>query len=124
MPVIHSADAEVFDVGHGTITALAAPSRGSTEVCAWQVELVAGADVPAHRLDREEVLVVTDGRLGVRLGEEQSEVDAGGAVVIPPHTWMALRNDADQPVRFVAALRPGVTAELQDGSTVAPPWAR
>src|SRR5690242_18980992 len=124
MPVIHAADAEVFDVGHGTITALAAPSRGSSEVCAWHVELIAGADVPAHRLDREEVLVVTDGRMGVRFDAEQSLVDAGGAVVIPVGTWVALRNEADQPVRSVAALRPGVTAEMQDGSTVAPPWAQ
>src|SRR3954466_4761286 len=112
MPVIHSADAPVFDVGNGTITALAAPTRGSSEVCAWHVELIAGADVPAHRLDREEVLVVTDGRLAVRLGDEQSGCDAGGAVVTPAGTWMGLRTDAAQPVRFVAAIRPGVTAEM------------
>jgi quercetin dioxygenase-like cupin family protein len=124
MPVIHAADAPTFDVGNGTITGLASPSRGAEQVCAWHVELEAGAEVPAHSLDREEVLVVTGGRLAVELAGEDSEVAAGGAVVVPAGTTFSLRNRADEPVRFVAALTPGVTAWLHDGSTIAPPWAQ
>src|SRR3954452_22350334 len=124
MPVIHAADAPTFDVGNGTITGLASPSRGAEQVCAWHVELAAGAEVPPHRLDREEVLVVTGGRLAVELPSEVAEVGAGGAIVVPAGTTFALRNRADEPVRFVAALTPGVTATLVDGSTLAPPWAQ
>src|SRR5689334_25282017 len=101
MPIIQHADAPVFDVGDATITGLAAPSRGAQEVCAWHVELAPGADVPEHHLDREEVLVVTDGRLGVRLGGDAVEVGAGGAVVVPPQTRFSLSNPAAEPVRFV-----------------------
>src|SRR4051794_26212872 len=124
MPIIQHGDAPVFEVGDAIITGLAAPSRGAQQVCAWQVELAPGADVPAHRLDAEEVLVVTDGRLGVRLNDEDAEVSAGGAVVVPPETWLALCNPAAEPVRFVAAVRPGLTGELHDGTTIAPPWAQ
>ena len=124
MPVIHAADAPTFDVGNGTITGLASPSRGAEQVCAWQVELAPGVEVPPHSLSCEEVLVVTDGRLAVDLAGEDSEVAAGGAVVVPPGTTFVLRNRADEPVRFVAALTPGVIASLHDGSTLAPPWAQ
>jgi mannose-6-phosphate isomerase-like protein (cupin superfamily) len=70
------------------------------------------------------VLVVTGGRLAVELAGEDSEVAAGGAVVVPAGTTFTLRNPADEPVRFVAALTPGVTASLHDGSTLVPPWAQ
>ena|SRR5689334_902180 len=124
MPIIQHGDAPVFEVGDAIITGLAAPSRGSQEVCAWHVELAPGADVPAHRLDGEEVLVVTDGRLAISLNDEDAEVTAGGAVVVPPETWLALRNPAAEPVRFVAAVTPGLIGTMHDGSTIAPPWAQ
>ena len=123
MPLIHPSDAPVFDVGDATITGLASPSRGAQQVCAWHVVLAPGADVAEHRLDREEVLVVTDGHLAVRIAGEDAEVGAGGAVVVPPDTWFALGNRGQEPVRFVAALTPGVTASMGDGTTLAPPWA-
>ena len=42
MPVIRSADVAVHQVHGSTFSSFVAPSRGSAQLCAWQLEVPAG----------------------------------------------------------------------------------
>ena len=67
MPVIRSADAAVHQVHGSTFSSFVAPSRGSAQLCAWQLNVPAGLRGVAHRPTREEVLLLLDGELTVAL---------------------------------------------------------
>ena len=59
MHVIRAAGAETFDLPGVTFTALAAPSRGSAELCAWLITVEPGLESPeAHSLDQDEVFQI------------------------------------------------------------------
>ena len=67
MPVIRSADAAVHQAHGSTFSSFVAPSRGSAQLCAWQLTVPAGLRGVAHRPTREEVLLLLDGELTVTL---------------------------------------------------------
>ena len=53
-----------------------------------RIEFEAGATVPEHTHPHEQAGTVVSGRIALRIGGEQQEVDAGGAYLIPgglPH---------------------------------------
>jgi hypothetical protein len=58
MPVLRPADAVRHEVHGASFHALVAPSRGSTELCAWRLEVPPGQVGAPHRPSREEVLLV------------------------------------------------------------------
>jgi quercetin dioxygenase-like cupin family protein len=58
-------------------------SDHSADMTFLYTEIVAGADVHAHRHEQKEVFFVIDGTLEVRLGEQTALVVAGDAVVVP-----------------------------------------
>jgi mannose-6-phosphate isomerase-like protein (cupin superfamily) len=65
------------------------------------------APLHVHHSD-DEAWYVVDGRLGVRLGDEEMTVPTGGAVLAPrgvPHTYW---NAQEQPTRYVLAMTPRI----------------
>ena len=61
MHLIRASEATDFDLPGVRFTALAAPSRGSAELCAWQLTVEPGLESPdAHHLDRDEVFLPGD----------------------------------------------------------------
>jgi mannose-6-phosphate isomerase-like protein (cupin superfamily) len=62
---------------------------------------------PVHTHARTvEISVVTEGRLGILLGEDELEAVAGDVVVKPAGIPHAFWNPADEPARFVELLTP------------------
>ena len=124
MPIIRAADAPVFELPGVTFTGLAAPSRGSAELCAWRLTVSPGLESPdAHTLDHDEVFVVTRGR--IRLTPDSEAAGPGDAVVIPAGQPVQLVNPDQEPAEVIVAIRAGFTGKAADGSTIAtPPWAR
>ncbi|MFI9120558.1 hypothetical protein ACIGW0_14345 [Streptomyces bikiniensis] len=55
---------------------------------------------------------------------ESAEPAAGDAAVAPADSRLAVANTTDRPARMWVTTRTGLTAELPDGTTLAPPWAR
>ena len=84
MPVIRSADAAVHQVHGSTFRSFVAPSRGSAQLCAWQLNVPAGLRGVAHRPTREEVLLLLDGELTVTLDGIATVLVAGDVVLVPP----------------------------------------
>ena len=59
------------------------PSKGSSQLCAWQLTVPANLRGVAHRPSREEVLVILDGELHVALDGATSALRRGDAVHVP-----------------------------------------
>jgi quercetin dioxygenase-like cupin family protein len=122
MPIVTPEDAPTFDAGGATITGLASPSRGSTDVATWRIKLDAGHESPKHSLvDREEVFVVLSGAVTARYGDREETAPAGGALIVAPGEEFSLVA-LDGPAEAVCMLPVGGTA-LLGGERIVPPWA-
>ena len=123
MPVVTPEQAPTFDTGGAIVTGLAAPSRGSTETCAWRVRFDAAHVSPRHALDRDEIFVVLSGGLTARYDDGAERAPAGGALIVPAGLAFELVADDGGPTEAVCALPAGAVAEI-GGETLIPPWAR
>ena len=136
MPVVRSTDAATFTLPDAVFTALAAPSRGSSENSVWRVRLSSTQAGAVHTLDREEVLVAVSGRAIATLAGEEHVVAEGDAIVVPAGVPFALRcasRDDDEPegtdtglpaFEAVAVLPVGGRACLIGQEPFTPPWAQ
>src|SRR5205085_12211309 len=122
--VIRGAQAPEFEVPGVRFTALAAPSRGSQQVCTWRIAVEPGLESPqTHRLDRDEVFMVTAGRLRVTPGGDV--LGPGDAVAVPAGQPIAVANPGTEPAEAYIAIAAGFTATMEDGTEVGtPPWAQ
>lgn len=123
MAVITAPPAPTHDLGGTRFTALATPSRGSTDTSVWIVELDPGAAGAAHSLTREEIFVVLAGQAALTLGGRDSQAEGGDAIVVPPAMEFTLRNEGDTPLRLLCCMPVGGRARLADGSMLTPPWS-
>src|SRR3954463_16656735 len=83
MPIERAADHPTFELGGNAITSLAAPSRGSDETALFRIDLPAGGALPAHHHDHFDVFTVTAGSATMHIGDDESQISAGDAVVVP-----------------------------------------
>jgi len=74
-------------------------NNGSQHLVAGTEELAPGAAIPKHRhLVQDEILLIQSGKAHVWLGEEESDVHAGGLVFIPENTWISLKNTGTETI--------------------------
>jgi len=120
--IVRGAEAPEFELPGVRFTALAAPSRGSAEVCTWRITVAPDVDGQPHTLDRDEVFMVLSGQ--VRLGDGAPVLGPGDAAVVPAGEPIALTNAGDGPAELYVAISAGFTATMADGTPVGtPPWA-
>ena len=82
MTVIRAAQAPRFEIPGGRFEGLAAPSRGSAEVCTWRITVAPRfVSDQAHTLDRDEIFMLTAGALRVTADGEL--LAPGDAAVVP-----------------------------------------
>lgn len=129
MSVVHAADAVVHELHGARFTSYASPARGSTELCAWRLDLPGGSTGVPHTVSREEVIFVLSGSLRVTLGpgtaeEAASSSEPGDAVVVPAGATLRVDNPGHEAASAWVATSVGLEAVLPDGSTFCPPWAR
>ena len=122
MAVATLSDAPEYALGDAVFRSLAVPSRGSTELAVWALDLAPGMNGEAHSLDREEVLVIHSGWISATIGTEEVQAGPGDAIIVPPHTSLSLRNATEEPVRATAITSAGMQARLGD-RTITPPWS-
>ena len=124
MPLIYAADAALFDVPDTQVMAYAAPSRGSTELCLWRIDIAPGSTSPLHHMDCEEVFMCVAGRAVLVTAEGEQDVVAGDCVVLATGTDFSFRVLGDQPFSAFACIRAGGKATMADsGDTFLPPWS-
>ena len=123
MNLIASADAAIFDIPDTHVVAYAAPSRGSTELCLWRIDIAPGSTSPLHHMDCEEVFLCLAGRAVITAAGEERPVEPGDCVVLPTGTDFSFRVRGDEPFRAVACIRAGGKATMAvSGDTFVPPW--
>jgi mannose-6-phosphate isomerase-like protein (cupin superfamily) len=123
MTIVRAAEAPVFELPGVTFTALAAPSRGSADVCTWRITVAPGLrSDQSHRLNRDEVFMVTAGEL--RITPDGERLCTGDAVVVPAGEPIALENPTSEPAEAYIAISANFTATMADGTVLGtPPWA-
>jgi mannose-6-phosphate isomerase-like protein (cupin superfamily) len=124
MTIVRAAQAPTFELSGVTFTGLAAPSRGSADVCTWRITVAPGLrSDQSHRIDRDEIFMVTAGEL--RITPDGELLRAGDAAVVPAGAPIAVENPADEPAEAYIAIAANFTATMADGTVVGtPPWAR
>jgi quercetin dioxygenase-like cupin family protein len=120
--VIRSADATVHQAHGSTFSSFVAPSRGSAQLCAWQLTVPAGLHGVAHRPTREEVLLLLEGELTVTLDGIAAVLAAGDVVLVPADSELRLDTGTAGATAWVTTT-PGLEAVMADGSRIVPPWA-
>jgi mannose-6-phosphate isomerase-like protein (cupin superfamily) len=86
-----------------------APAGASLVLAEWTAEGAPGEgppmyQAPLHSHEEDEAWYVLEGTLRVRVGQEEVEVSAGGAVIVPggmPHTFY---NPRPEPVRYLLTM--------------------
>jgi mannose-6-phosphate isomerase-like protein (cupin superfamily) len=123
MTVIHATRAPRFELPGLIFTGLASPSRGSTDLCTWRLEIEPGFASPdAHTVDRDEVFMVVAG--SIRLSPDDAPIDPGGAAVVPAGTPIQVSNAGAGTAEVIVAIAAGFRATADDGTEIGtPPWA-
>ncbi|WP_420753507.1 cupin domain-containing protein [Rhodococcus sp. O3] len=122
MTVLGTADAVRFDA-HGSTFASYVASRNSTQLCAWQLTVPAGTRGVAHRPSRDEVLLVLDGTLHVTLDGTRNRVERGKVALVRAGVEVIVDGGPQETTVWVTTT-PGLTATLNDGTQLTPPWAQ
>lgn len=123
MHVISASPENVTASPNATMTGLAAPSRGSSELSTWHVDMPAGATGPEHSVSREQVWQLTVGSLEVTCDGRTEKVSAGQTLVLPPGVLRRIH----APERFEAYVvmrADGVASVPGTEGTRVLPWAR
>jgi quercetin dioxygenase-like cupin family protein len=121
MPVHRRPD--VFETHGSRFSSYASPSRGTTQLCAWRLDVPADLRGAPHRPSREEVLLVLAGELGISIDGATETAKPGDVVVVPAGSELRV-DGGSAPASAWVTTTAGLEARLADGSTFTPPWAR
>ena len=124
MPIVREPDAVPHRLHGATFHSFAAPATGSSELCAWRLEVAPGTEGAAHRVSREEVLLLLSGVLTVTLDGVPARVAPGEAVLVPAGSCLRVDNTSAEPATAWVTTSVGLEATMADGSTISPPWVR
>jgi mannose-6-phosphate isomerase-like protein (cupin superfamily) len=122
--ITRSHEAPRYELPGIEFTVHAAPSRGSTQICAWTIAVAPRLQSPEpHTLDADEVFMVVSGSL--RMTPDAPPLGAGDAVVVPAGSPIQLVNPTDEPAQAIVVIRAGFAATMAGGVSVGtPPWAQ
>jgi quercetin dioxygenase-like cupin family protein len=124
MPVFHPDEAVVHEM-HGTrFVSYAAPSRGSAELCTWQVQIPPGSESVPHRISRAELFHVLSGDLRVSIDGVSGVAAEGDVIVAPAGSMLRIDNTGGELATAWVTTSAGLGAVLPDGQWLTPPWTR
>ena len=78
------------------------PGTGAADSGSSVLEVEAGCRLARHTDSAEETIVVLEGQAEVQLGEETSQVPAGGVALVPAREPHEVRNAGEEILRFAA----------------------
>ncbi|ORI20644.1 cupin domain-containing protein [Rhodococcus sp. 1168] len=124
MPTIASSATRRFELHGSVFTSYVSPTTSaSTELCGWMLEVAPNTPGAEHAVSNEEMLLVLSGRLTVHIDGVSTTLGPGDVAQVPAGSNFRVHTEID-PARVWVATTVGLSAELPDGSTLTPPWAR
>jgi quercetin dioxygenase-like cupin family protein len=122
MTVVRASECPTFELPGVRFSAYAAPSRGSRELCTWQITVAPGNHGAPHTLDRDETFLVLSGRL--RFTPDGDELGAGDVAIVPAGQPIEVVNPGPEDAVAYVAIAAGFTATTAEGDRLQPPWAQ
>lgn len=122
MPVFDASDAIAYEVHGSRFRSFVSPTRGSEQLCAWQLAVPADTRGVAHRPTREEVLLVLSGTLLVTLDGTTTTLQPGDVAFVPADSELRVDAGPEGATAWVTS-SPGLEAVTADGTRISPPWA-
>lgn len=123
MPVLTAPTAPTHELPGTRFTALASPSRGTSDTSVWRVEIEPGTTPTRHAVTREEIFVVLAGRAALDIGEDRQLAVPGDAVVVPAGVPFSFGCAGDEPLVALCLLPVGGQAQVPGAAPFTPPWA-
>jgi quercetin dioxygenase-like cupin family protein len=123
MPVVHSSAATVHEIHGARFVSYATPASGSSELCAWRVEIAAGTPGVEHTVTREEILHLLVGSPVVTIDGQSTAMAPGDTAIVPAGARFRIDNPGAETAEAWVTTSVGLQAVLADGSTISPPWA-
>jgi quercetin dioxygenase-like cupin family protein len=122
MPIFSRNEAVEHKAHGSSFRSYVVPSRGSTQLCAWRLDVPAGLRGVAHRPTREEVLLLLDGELQITLDGRPARLRSGDVALVPAGSELRVDGGANAATAWVTTTC-GLEAVLADGTRITPPWA-
>jgi quercetin dioxygenase-like cupin family protein len=122
LPVYCLQDADEFNAHGSRFMSFVRSERGASSLGAWRLEVAPGVQGVAHRLDREEVILVLEGRLEVMLDGRHETVEPGAVIHVPAGCDFRVDGGPDGAIAWVTTTL-GLTATIGE-ATMSPPWAQ
>ncbi|MEM7332418.1 MAG: cupin domain-containing protein [Chloroflexota bacterium] len=79
-------------------------STGASAFTVWEQDIPVGGYIATHYHDVEEAIMITSGKLQLKLGEEEHTVPENATIFISPHQVHSAKNLTESPVRLIAIL--------------------
>jgi len=124
MPIVREHDTIQHRLNGSTFHSFAAPASGSSELCAWRLEVAGGVAGIEHRVSREEVFLLLTGELVVTLDGVTATLRPGEVVVVPAGAQLKVDNASTAAATAWVTTSVGLEATMPDGSLISPPWVR
>jgi quercetin dioxygenase-like cupin family protein len=106
--LIRPGDGTDVSMGGVTVGLKVRADRTGGALALTEQRLDVGRLIPPHRHEHEdEYLLVLDGTLGARVGDDELEAVRGSYVIAPRRLFHAYWNPTDEPVRFLGIISPG-----------------
>ena len=116
------AEAKTVQTPAATMRTVVSPSAGpDLPFAAWWTELAQDVAGPTHTIDGDQLLVVIEGIVEVRVGDDLFTVPAGDAVKLPAHVTRVI-HAVSGPAKTFTVGHPNARARVGEGEPVIVPW--
>lgn len=103
MPIIRRGDVPVEELAGNQAQPLARGDLGAVSVTASEVTIPPGGQIALHiHPGHEECILITDGTLQARLGDDEAAVSIGDTIIAPDGVKHSLTNTSDSPAKIIA----------------------
>jgi mannose-6-phosphate isomerase-like protein (cupin superfamily) len=126
MAIVRATESPRFDLPGIHFFGLLAPSRGSTELCTWRLEVDPGVGIDGepHQLDHEEVFVILEGSLTITINGQAFDLMIGDAIAVPARAMLSAANRTSAKASALVCIQAGFRATMANGEEFGtPPWA-
>lgn len=124
MPVLGALDFIPHRMHGARFCSYASPSTGTRELCAWRAEVAPGTSGARHTVSHEEIFLALTGAPTITLDGNSRSLSPGDVVIVPAGTTLSLDNPSTTAAHLWVTTSVGLTATIDNGTTITPPWAQ